>query len=40
MPLSTLVTFRFVSNLTVTREPPAFVMCASYTPSPASVSIR
>ncbi len=40
MPLSTFVTFRFLSNLTVTKEPSALVMCASYTPSPASVSIR
>src|SRR5712691_10601748 len=40
MPLSTFVTFRFLSNLTVTREPSAFFMCTSYTPSPASVSIR
>src|SRR5205807_8294562 len=40
MPLSTFVTVRFLSNLTVTREPSAFFMCASYTPSPASVSIR
>src|SRR6266536_2514889 len=40
MPLSTLVTFRFLSNLTVTKEPPAFFMCTSYAPSPASVSIR
>src|SRR5215831_16880169 len=40
MPDSTLVTVRFLSNLTVTREPSAFFMCTSYTPAPASVSIR
>jgi len=40
MPLSTFVTFRFLPNLTVTREPSAFFMCTSYAPSPASVSIR
>jgi hypothetical protein len=40
MPLSTFVTVRFLSNLTVTREPSAFFVCTSYAPSPASVSIR
>src|SRR5215831_17721845 len=40
IPLSTFVTFRFLPNLTVTREPSALVMCTSYAPSPASVSIR
>src|SRR6266699_2773486 len=29
MPLSTFVTVRFLANLTVTREPSAFLMCAS-----------
>jgi len=29
-----------LSNVTVTKEPSAFVICAWYAPSPASVSIR
>jgi len=40
MPAWTAVTVKSLSNFTVTYEPSAFVMCASYASPSASVSTR
>ena len=40
IPSSTLVTLKAASSFTVTREPSALVMCASYVAPSASFSLR
>jgi hypothetical protein len=40
IPSCVAVTAKLLSNLTVTSDPSAFVMCASYAAPSASVSIR